>query len=78
MVRALWPVNAFSDWKLPTVPEMELPKEAEEPYLHPFKKRREMAKPVPTKAFLQPAKAAGMCMAPCGETHSPPPIPPFC
>ena len=31
------------------------PKEAEEPYLHiyPFvSKRREMAKPVPTKAFL--------------------------
>ena len=36
-----------------------------------------MAKPVPTKAFLQPAKAAAMCMAPRAETHTPPPIPPF-
>ena len=36
-----------------------------------------MAKPVPTKAFLQPAKAAAMCMALRAETHSPPPIPPF-
>ena len=37
----------------------------------------EMAKPVATKAFLQPAKAAAMCTAPHAETHSPPPIPPF-
>ena len=36
-----------------------------------------MAKPVPTKAFLQPAKAAAMCMAPRAETRPPPPIPPF-
>jgi len=44
------------------------PREAEEPYLRPFvSKRREMAKPVPTKAFLQPAKAAAMCTAARGE-----------
>ena len=53
-------------------------KKAEEPYLHPFvSKRREMLKPVPTKAFLQPAKAAAMCTAPRIETCPPPPIPPF-
>ena len=34
------------------------PKEAEEPYLHPFvSKMREIAKPVSAKVFLQPAKA---------------------
>ena len=33
-----------------------------------------MAKPVPTKAFLQPAKAAAMYMAPCAETRPPPPF----
>ena len=36
-----------------------------------------MAKPMQTKAFLQPAKAAAMCMAPRAETRPPPPIPPF-
>ena len=36
-----------------------------------------MLKPVPTKAFLQPAKAADMCTAPCAETRPPPPILPF-
>ena len=51
---------------------------AEEPYLRPFvSKKREMAQPVPTKAFLQPAKAAAMCMAPRAETRPPLPIPPF-
>ena len=35
-----------------------------------------MVQPVPTKAFLQPAKAAVMCTAPRAETR-PPPIPPF-
>ena len=40
-------------------------------------KRREMAKPVPTMAFLQLAKAAAMCTALCAETHPPPPISPF-
>ena len=51
-------------------------KKAEEPYLHPFvSKRREMLKLVPTKAFLQPAKAAAMCTAPRTETRPPPPIP---
>ena len=36
-----------------------------------------MPKPVPTKAFLQPAKAAAMCTAPCAGSRPPPPIPPF-
>ena len=36
-----------------------------------------MAKPVPTKAFRQPAKAAAMCTALRAETRPPPPIPPF-
>ena len=36
-----------------------------------------MAKPVLTKAFLQPAKAVAMCTALRAETHPPPPIPPF-
>ena len=36
-----------------------------------------MVQPVPTKAFLQPAKAAAMCMALSTETRPPPPIPPF-
>ena len=55
------------------------PKDAEEPYLRPLEsKGREMAKPVPTKGFLQPAKAAAMCTTPRAETHLPPPISPFC
>ena len=33
-----------------------------------------MAKPLPTKAFLQPAKATAMCTAPHAETRPPPPI----
>ena len=36
-------------------------------------RRREIAKPVPTKGFLQPAKAAAMFMAPHAETR--PPLP---
>ena len=36
-----------------------------------------MAKPVLTKAFLQPAKADGMCTVLCAETRPPPPTPPF-
>ena len=53
-------------------------KMAEEPYLCPFlSRRREMAKLVPNKAFLQPAKATAMCTAPHAETRPPPPIPPF-
>ena len=36
-----------------------------------------MVQPVPTKAFLQPAKAAAMCTAPRAETRPPPPILPF-
>ena len=54
-----------------TVPEME-----------PLKRQRilicvKMPKPVPTKAFLQPVKAATMCTAPHAETRPPTPIPPF-
>ena len=37
----------------------------------------EMPNPVPTRAFLQPAKAAAVCTAHCAETRPPPPIPPF-
>ena len=61
---ALRPVNFRRFSRLKTVYSAGngAPKEAEEPYLRPFvSKRREMAKPVPTKAFLQPAKAAAMC-----------------
>ena len=36
-----------------------------------------MVQPMPTKAFLQPAKGAAMCTAPRAETHPPPPNPPF-
>ena len=36
-----------------------------------------MPNPVPTKAFLQPAKAAAMCMVPRAETRPPCPIPPI-
>ena len=39
--------------------------------------RWEMVQLVPTKAFLQPAKAAAMCTAPWAETCPPPPILPF-
>ena len=48
---------------------------AEEPNPRLFvSKKREMAKPVLTKAFLQPAKAAAMCTALRAETR---PIQPF-
>ena len=44
-------------------------------FLHPFMlKRREMAQLLPTKAFLQPAKTAAMCMASPVYAHPPPPI----
>ena len=47
-------------------------------YVHLFvSKTREMPKPVPSKAFLQPAKAAAMCMTPHAEIRPPPPITPF-
>ena len=36
-----------------------------------------MVQPVPTKAIVQPAKAAAMCMATSAETRPTPPIPPF-
>ena len=41
-------------------------------------KWREMAQPVPTKAFVQPAKVAPKCMAPRAENRPTLPIPPFC
>ena len=76
MVMACRPANAPPDWKLPTVPEMK-PK-AEERFLHSsVLKRREMAQPMLTKTFLQPAKIAIICTA-CHEyAHTPPPISPF-
>ena len=40
-------------------------------------KRREMPQPVPTKAFLLPAKTATMSMACHDYARPPPPIPPF-
>ena len=36
-----------------------------------------MAKPVPTKAFLQPAKTAAMCTACHDYAHPPPSVPHF-
>ena len=36
-----------------------------------------MVQPVPTKAVLQPAKAATMCKAPHAESRPPLPITPF-
>ena len=52
-------------------------KKAEDPYLRPFvSKKRKMAKPVLTKAFLQSAKPAAMCKASHDETRPPSPIPP--
>jgi len=38
---------------------------------------RETFQPVETKAVLQQAKAAAMCMSPHAETHPPPSIPHF-
>ena len=71
MVRALWPASAPPDWMLPTSPEM-VPLQGEW-FLSLFVPTRwEMVQPVPTKAFLQPAKAAAMCTAARGEpTHLP-------
>ena len=58
---------------LPSDPTWE-----EEWFLHLFMLTRwEMVKPVPTKAVLQPAKAAAMCMACLEYARPPPPIPPF-
>ena len=37
----------------------------------------EIVQSVPTKAFLQPAKAAAMCTATHAGTRPPPPIPSF-
>ena len=78
MVRALQPTNASPDWKLPTVPEMEPLKKADGQFLHPFVlKGREIAQPVPTKAFLQSAKIEHMCTACHDYAHPPPSISPF-
>ena len=45
--------------------------------LYTQSRQSEMLKPVPTKAFLQPDKAAAMCTAPRAEIHLPPFIPHF-
>ena len=72
MVRALQPVNASPDWKLTTVSEMH-PLKRQSSLIYArlcTKKKREIAKPVPTKVFLQPVKAAAMSTALGGEpTH---------
>ena len=54
--------ECFSQLKTAYSARNGAPQRAEKPYLCPFvPKRREIPKPVPTKAFLQPAKAAAMC-----------------
>ena len=40
-------------------------------------RRREMARPVPTKGFLQLSPNAAMLPGLRVETHPPPPVPPF-
>ena len=73
MVRAFWPVNA-SPGKCLQCQKWSLYK-SRGAFLHPFMlKRREMAQLLPTKAFLQPAKTAAMCMASPDYAHPPPPI----
>ena len=49
----------------------------EDGFLSPFAPRREMAYPVPTKAFLQPSSDTVMLFASFGCTHPPPPGLPF-
>ena len=67
MVTVLQPVNSSPAYSA----RNGVPKKAEKPYLYPFvSKGREMAKSVPTNAFLQPAKAAAMCTA-LKPTHLP-------
>jgi len=41
------------------------------------KKKREMANPVKTKAFLHPSTTAGRCYDAEHDTHPPPPVLPF-
>ena len=54
------------------------PTRGEEWLVRPFVLTRwEIVQPVPSKAVLQPAKAAAMRTAPRTETHPPSPIPPF-
>ena len=55
MVRALQPMNASPDCKLSTVPKIQRQRSGFYACLC-----QEMTKPVPTKAFLQPAKTATM------------------
>ena len=59
MVRAPWPVNTSRAWlKTAYRASNGAPTKAEERLLHPFVPKGEIAQPVPTKAFLQPAKTA--------------------
>ena len=46
-------------------------------FLYPFVHKRELAYPVPTKAFLQPSTTAPMCCYLEADTHPHPPIPQF-
>ena len=39
-----------------------------------WQRRKEMANPIPTKAFLQPSPEAAMLFAPFGCTHPPPSV----
>ena len=67
---ALWPANAPLDWKLPTVP----PTQGEEWFLYLYVLTRwEIVQPVPTKAFLLPAKTAAMGTACCDYACLSPP-----
>jgi len=54
------------------------PTRPEDCFLSRFmQRRREMAHPVPTEAYLQPSPEAAMLFAPFRCTHVPPPVPPF-
>ena len=69
MVRAFRPANVSPKWTV-YIARIAAPTK----FLHPFVlKRREMAQSVLTKALLQPAKRAAMCMA-CHEYACPPPL----
>ena len=61
MVRALRPVSTFPNSNCLYSARNAAPKKAEEPYLHSLASKN--AQPVPSKAFLQPAKAAAMYTA---------------
>ena len=69
--------NAPPVWKLPTDPEMVPQKLGGEVSVPICAKKLRIVQPVPTKAFLQPAKTATICTACHKYAHLPPPIPVF-